>query len=63
MKKKQKIFFYYRNVKIEVKPKLLETLYVFKLDKRDIFEIILPINDCTLARKEVCNQIDKLSLN
>jgi hypothetical protein len=63
MKKKQKIFFYHNNVKVEVKPKLLETTYRFKLNDREIFQIIVPVNDSEIARKTVCKEIDKLGLN
>lgn len=63
MKKKQEIFFVYKDIKVKVRPSLSETTYSFKLDKRDIFNIILPINDSESARKVVQKEIDKLSLN
>jgi len=61
--KKVNVFFVYKGVKIKVKSNLFETTYSFKLDKRDIFNIILPINDSEKARKVVQKEIDKLGLN
>ncbi len=60
---KQKIFFYHKNLKIEVKSKSLETLYIFKPNNKEIIQLLIPFHDSEIARKTVCKQIDKLSLN
>lgn len=61
--KRQKIFYYYNGVKVDVKPKLLETDYKFKLGERDLFVLTVPLNDSDNARKVVNNYIDRLELN
>ncbi len=60
---KQKIFFYHKNIRIEVKSKSLETLYIFKPNNKEIIQLVLPLHDSEIARKTICLQIDKLSLN
>ena len=60
---KQKIFYYFNGLKIEVKPLLTETKYRFKPNDREIIELILPLNDSEVARNTVNQYIERLSLN
>lgn len=61
--KRQKIFYYFKGVKVEVKPCLEVTKFLFKLDKRDVFIVMLPLEDSEIAREVVNQYINRLSLN